>query len=705
MLVSEACEERVGRGETIFFGAMGFALLRGLLAVFLAACAHASTATERASFFKPASDPLALEDVFLTLDERARAEHWSSDADGKLVDKLKTLTTLSIPTTVEVRLVDLYGEGNRDLMLLPEDFSKYLNRAYRVPLNVHHVKDGQNRTLPISHDVRFHVSQADDKLSARLRAAIHGALSGHGSEDEVALVDYRTVEDILEEDFESSSLSYTLYVLNPPMRKGVGHYMYADLQAATGGNDKCGYATRAGQGNFVWLDLTAGPSVYGPHTSGDGLVLEYNVPRTDTFYNVHTGEVRHNALVPELVAFAQKAVDHLFLPTPDRFPVPYERRLVYHLFTIHDDVHDEDSKAHGETRFDWAAVQAQLAELELPGQTVSFESTTQSFWQCEPCVAAYTHSLKSHTSNVMRNGLQTLVHPYVDSAELHAWLQHYAAEFKTTATADRVVPIFLFDLESTKLLLLDRFDSAHAYDDMVIAVQTKSRRALTDMACNSEPVRINPADVTRNVLAATLQTTFGVSPTHERWEPVRGEVVSTYTFSGAATPFGVFSPTAELSFSQHDAARRNALYSVLVENLAEVQDMLQDFAGFRKEVEEVLTHAEHVEFVQRWNIFRYKIDQAARAVSLHDFPRGFYFAWAAQHDSEALQSIVHSAGSNVRSTLTYVNAPHRTMSGTTEFVGNAIGIIAGIWVGLSLRWLHRRFTRLRRVKRAHGKLV
>ena len=32
-----------------------------------------------------------------------------------------------------------------------------------------------------------------------------------------------------------------------------------------------------------WIDLTAGPLLYGPHTSGEGLISEFSLPRLDNF--------------------------------------------------------------------------------------------------------------------------------------------------------------------------------------------------------------------------------------------------------------------------------------------------------------------------------------------------------------------------------------------------------------------------------------
>lgn len=59
----------------------------------------------------------------------------------------------------------------------------------------------------------------------------------------------------------------------------------------------------------------------------------------------------------------------------------------------------------------------------MAGQEVDVVQYDVKFEDCELCVSAYTHSLRSHTSNVLNDGLRTQVHQYLDSGEMHEWLQ------------------------------------------------------------------------------------------------------------------------------------------------------------------------------------------------------------------------------------------------------------------------------------------
>ena len=53
---------------------------------------------------------------------------------------------------------------------------------------------------------------------------------------------------------------------------------------------------------------------------------------------------------------------------------------------------------------------------------------------------------------------------------------------------------------------------------MVLALQTQSGAATVDYSCSEEMVTLDAADATRPMLAALLQTGWGVAPTHEHLE-------------------------------------------------------------------------------------------------------------------------------------------------------------------------------------------
>ncbi len=73
---------------------------------------------------------------------------------------------------------------------------------------------------------------------------------------------------------------------------------------------------------------------------------------------------------------------------------------------------------------------------------------------------------------------------------------------------------FVFDLSTPEILLLDRFHQALSFGDMAVAVQTRAPAALLDFSCAQKPLQFDARDATRPLLAALLQTTWGVAPTY-----------------------------------------------------------------------------------------------------------------------------------------------------------------------------------------------
>ena len=72
---------------------------------------------------------------------------------------------------------------------------------------------------------------------------------------------------------------------------------------------------------------------------------------------------------------------------------------------------------------------------------------------------------------------------------------------------------------------------------------------------------------------------------------------------------------------------------------------------YEKEVSEVLTPSEHLQFIRRWNLFEYKLEQAKKYLSTHDPSSCYYFISSLQYDVDSLHGILHSAGKNFFSFL------------------------------------------------------
>ena len=207
----------------------------------------------------------------------------------------------------------------------------------------------------------------------------------------------------------------------------------------------------------------------------------------------HSQMIPRHEFMAELVATVRQAARHVFTPTVDRFPVRYTKYLSINIIMIHDDAtlvqeheldaekekqqsqerlkkmeapgfdeerakHEEEQQQNQErqskdpkerqkeenrrsVREHWAGVRSELKSMAFQGQQIDVNVFHMNFFDCELCVAAYTHSLKSHTSNILTDGLRTQVHQYLDSSEAHDWLEHFRQELLGTARGSFVFSV------------------------------------------------------------------------------------------------------------------------------------------------------------------------------------------------------------------------------------------------------------------------
>jgi hypothetical protein len=144
---------------------------------------------------------------------------------------------------------------------------------------------------------------------------------------------------------------------------------------------------------------------------------------------------KKHEFVAELAQAVRSTAQALVLPPVWRFPVPFYETVLVNLIVIYD-----HELAVVEELARWKALAASLQNHAPPGQTVRVDVSHVQFEQCELCVAAYTHSLKTHTSNVMTAGagaddassgagIRSRIHEYLDSDAMHDWLEHFERGF------------------------------------------------------------------------------------------------------------------------------------------------------------------------------------------------------------------------------------------------------------------------------------
>lgn len=425
------------------------------------------------------------------------------------------------------------------------------------------------------------------------------------------------------------------------------------------------------------MDLAAGPVDYGPALSGDGVL-----PRGEfhPLASLHGRPKSQKALLADFASLVYSAYQVLVVPSL-RIPVPFENSLIVQFIHVHG---DENMDSNG---LDWQSIERTFMDevndggLLLGDQSLRFKTYELRYADCAICSFAISRSTNSYTSRFLFDNYTLIVSEYLDSKRLHQILSDSAEEFRRFANIPeedfgRVLPVYVFDLDHNALLLLDRYHQSVAFKDMVIAVRTRNTQTVSDYSCNGRHMFTQTRELERPLVGSILQSMWGVSPTHLSWSPRHNSTLVDYTWSVGQTPFGPFSETLSLSFVQKDAARRNILLTSLNYSLTSAIDVLESIAAHGGE-RNLLKHNRHVEFVQRWNLFKYKLDKAVSSLSHFDFEMALYFLRSSDHDLYAIHSLVYHASQEMEATLVCFKDPPFPWA---SFSGSVVVVFALFYV-------------------------
>lgn len=420
-----------------------------------------------------------------------------------------------------------------------------------------------------------------------------------------------------------------------------------------------------GKERYVWVDLGAGPVDYGPAISGDGVI-----PRGEfhPFSALHGRPKSQKAFVADLASLVWSAYQVFLVPSL-RIPVPFENSLIVQFIHVyHDDnVGGGEKKKEYLSGLDWKLIEKSFRDevddngLLLGDQSLTFKSYEIKYSRCPVCSFAISRSINSYTSRFLFDNYTLIVSEYLDSKRLHRTLSDSAEELRRLAGVPeedfgRVVPVYVFDLDYSSVMLLDRYHQSVAFKDMVIAVRTKNTQTVSDYSCNGRHVFTQTRELERPIVGSILQSMWGVSPTHLSWSPRHNDTLVDYTWSIGQTPFGPFSEMSSLSFVQKDAARRNVLLTSLNYSISSAVDVLQSIethGGDRN----LLKPKQHTEFVQRWNLFKYKLNKVVSALSHMDFEMALFYLRSSDHDLYAIHSIVYHASQEIEASLVCFRDP------------------------------------------------
>jgi len=271
-----------------------------------------------------------------------------------------------------VKLVGFEGEGYRKFVLHEDELQRYIDTS-GINLHAHpyavfappnefradhtSLATGSNQrhgnALPFKQKYLFKVSKASPELTRAVNTAIQEVVDVQAEKHEKYRayhysqgvrqlprpadkiwyhIPHRVVERVLQQDFETSKLHYTIYLLNPKVptvkfaqrlegiptdwegdfddeaniRAKVGkrvpvRYVYSErdevsAQTAEDFTKKvmptCESVVWASRRRFAFIDLMAGPVTYGPQTMGDGIFTEMSLPRLDRLFHRHRKETK-----------------------------------------------------------------------------------------------------------------------------------------------------------------------------------------------------------------------------------------------------------------------------------------------------------------------------------------------------------------------------------------------------------------------------
>ncbi|KAK1298267.1 hypothetical protein QJS10_CPB14g01376 [Acorus calamus] len=571
-------------------------------------------------------DPSASKDTFPTLPKPLKHHLLSSPLPSPLLPSLLSSLSLSIP--LKVILV-----GPSFLPSSPSLLRSFLSSALiSSPFHSHHLPP-----LSVSHSLSLDPSLALPPLSSRLSDALLSSLSSSPTPlhlSSLHSVPFSVIDDIVADHHSSLSdpNSFYLYLISLPRPPRPYAYSYSSARRdPSPAFSECLGTLYTSDRRYLWVDLTAGPVNYGPALSGDGLLprgeshplasLQHDRPRSE------------RSVIADVASLVVSAYNSLLVPSL-RVPVYYDNTLTVQFVHVYGGSGRPDSSG-----LDFGSIEKTIRDggLLLEGQSLKFETRNVKFDDCVICTYAVSRSMSSYTSRFL--------------------FDNYTLIDEELAVLGRTLPVYVFDVDFDRMLLLDRYHQAVAFRDMVVAVRTKSVQTVSDYSCNGRHVLVQARNLERPIVGAVLQSLWGVSPTHLAWSPQHNHTTVDYTWSVGRTPFGPFSDSMSVSFVQRDAAKRNVLLTSLNASVTSAIDVVGSMDGHGGDRKLLSRKNRYIEFVQRWNLFKYKIDRVVSVMSRLDYDRALYFLRSSDHDLFAMHTLVYEASQELEASLVCFEDP------------------------------------------------
>ncbi|KDP45479.1 hypothetical protein JCGZ_09728 [Jatropha curcas] len=599
-------------------------------------------------------DPKSTNDSFHSLSSSLKKSLSLASPHPHIPSLISSLLSLSLPLSLHIRLV---GSS------FPPDSSSLLNSFLSTTHTSDHFHvittdpppEHHSHNLAIKHSPHLDISHSGPAFASRLFDALKEAISSSPSSLRSPLlsIPYDTIDRIIKPEFDKEKPIQGIYIYLLSLGSQSKNYAYTYTPGdSSPGFTKCLGTIWTGKERYLWIDLSAGPVDYGPALSGDGVL-----PRGEfhPLTAMHGRPKSQKAMLADLSSLIWSAYQVLLVPSL-RIPVHFENSLIVEFVHVYGSDSGKDLSG-----LDWKAIEQTFRDdvddggLLLGDQSLMFRSYGIKYSECSICSYAISRSINSYTSRFLFDNYTLIVSEYLDSKRLHQILSDSAEEFRRMAGIPeedfgRVLPVYVFDLDYNTLLLLDRYHQSVAFRDMVIAVRTKTTQTVSDYSCNGRHVFTHTRELERSLVGSILQSMWGVSPTHLLWSSRHNNTLVDYTWSVGQTPFGPFSETSSLSFVQRDAARRNVILTSMNYSITSAIDVLESIVGHGGD-RNLLKQNQHAEFIQRWNLFKYKLDKAVSAMSHFDFEMALYYLRSSDHDLYAIHSLVYHASQELEASL------------------------------------------------------
>ncbi|XP_065829789.1 uncharacterized protein [Oscarella lobularis] len=608
--------------------------------------------------FFPEQDKFATDDPFYELAPAGNIKGYTVPIN--LTEAIDAIDQPSIISYIEVVLLGMNWETGAGPILEASDLGRFLDsfdwdREVRVAMNDY-------RALHMKRKAMFSVKRSSKELENNLMGVLNRAFSSGQHE-----ISYSLVDNVLKTDYLSSSASsYRIYLFSFPYLTTLDKQMYYyNLESGKG----CGNSMWIAKNRYIWIDLNAGPVTIVQKCDSTStlprLIDDTTLPRMDRYGEKEN--FRRVEFFSVVAALLYKVAEEVIFPSLHALrPYSDSRHLTIHLFVITDN-HEEA----GFGQVDWQKIRSLIGGLSLFGQKMLYKMEKMSFFSCSHCVAAYSHALKTQLAKHDTRKSSVTLTNYLDSKELHYWLQKFRSEFEvknvpiddlSAFETHNAVPVYLFSLQSFESLLLDGNKQAVAFDDMVIAVQTKKLEYPCATSCVNGKFQMASGDMTRPIAAALLTTLYGILPSHFVMRHHVNKTESFPLWSTGLTPFGYLSDSLELSFSLTDAIFRAPVLSNIEKYLSMVTNAMKHYASFGVDVCSALSLLDCTELAMRWQLFLYKIDKASSLLSVGNYGHALFFSRSLKHDADSIRGLLLEAERNTYPRLGCDGVPLRLRS-------------------------------------------